>query len=424
MVRSFPATRVDDTNVATYAGLEIAAFTLGQGIAAPIWARISDSIGRKPTLILANLLTIPGVLLFGCSTSLSMSIFTRFWAGLSNPNVGLVQTFVGEMASMEQQCIVSLGQLHDEPYLTFTHSNGVFLHWLLSHPGVSSSFLREVHTSDTLRNILGPPVGGYLSEPVLRYSFLFKENSVWDKFPYLLPNVFCALILFASVLFGLFFLEEVHPRLRHQPDISTRLLIWGRNLFHQEPFHVLDNHYSALNANDIDLEELSNVPNEESYKLAASESPPFNRRLAFTPQVRLQILSFAFFIYMRISLLAIEPVYFEYPYHTSPSSSYKLLHVIFGYPGGFGLSTTATSNILLTQAAATMLSQWFLVPQIIDRFGSLRSYKFVLGGFLGTYAVCPMVTGFPWWLGMIIIVPVMWFYSLINTLGTTAQSIM
>ena len=52
MVQSLSLEGKDDKNLATYAGLMVAAFTLGESIGATIWARISDAIGRKPTLII------------------------------------------------------------------------------------------------------------------------------------------------------------------------------------------------------------------------------------------------------------------------------------------------------------------------------------------------------------------------------------
>lgn len=72
---------------------------------APIWARISDNIGRKPTLLIGSLAAMLSALFFGFSTSLPMAVVARSFAGLVNPNLGVVQTFVGErtLGSKEHQ---------------------------------------------------------------------------------------------------------------------------------------------------------------------------------------------------------------------------------------------------------------------------------------------------------------------------------
>jgi MFS family permease len=70
---------------------------------APVWAKISGRIGRKPTLLLGSIGAVFSALMFGFSTSLPMAIAARTCAGLLNPNLGVVQTFVGELVSKDQQ---------------------------------------------------------------------------------------------------------------------------------------------------------------------------------------------------------------------------------------------------------------------------------------------------------------------------------
>lgn len=60
-------------------------------------------MGRKPTVLIGSMGAVVSALLFGFSTSLPMVIAARLCAGLLNPNLGIVQTFVGELVSKEQQ---------------------------------------------------------------------------------------------------------------------------------------------------------------------------------------------------------------------------------------------------------------------------------------------------------------------------------
>jgi MFS family permease len=68
---------------------------------APQWARISDRIGRKPTLLIGSAGAMISASSFGLSSSLPMAIVARIFAGLVNPNVGVIDTYIGEMVSKE-----------------------------------------------------------------------------------------------------------------------------------------------------------------------------------------------------------------------------------------------------------------------------------------------------------------------------------
>jgi MFS family permease len=107
MVESFSSSDSDstttDSNTATYAGIAVSVFTFGEFVMAPQWARISDRIGRKPTLLVGSVGAIISALVFGFSNSLPMAIAARAFAGLANPNLGVVKTFVGELVRKDQQ---------------------------------------------------------------------------------------------------------------------------------------------------------------------------------------------------------------------------------------------------------------------------------------------------------------------------------
>jgi MFS family permease len=103
MVQSFPSSKSEDPNSAIYAGIMVSVFTFGEFIMAPQWAKISDRIGRKPTLLLGSIGAMFLAVLFGLSTSLPWAIIARLFAGLLNPNLGVVQTFVGELVRREEQ---------------------------------------------------------------------------------------------------------------------------------------------------------------------------------------------------------------------------------------------------------------------------------------------------------------------------------
>lgn len=61
-------------------------------------------------------------------------------------------------------------------------------------------------------------IGGALARPCVSYPTIFSPGTIWDRYPYLLPNLFSAATVFIGVVVGLLFLEETHVGKRGQRD--------------------------------------------------------------------------------------------------------------------------------------------------------------------------------------------------------------
>ncbi len=59
--------------------------------------------------------------------------------------------------------------------------------------------------------------------PVENLPSLFAPGSIWDRFPYLLPNLFSAICVTFGVIVGLLFLEETHTEKKRQRDRGVEL---------------------------------------------------------------------------------------------------------------------------------------------------------------------------------------------------------
>jgi MFS family permease len=101
MIRSFG--EVDEDDIAFYASLLISSYTFCEFLSGMIWAKISDRIGRKFTLLIGSFCGMIAALVLGFSQSMALAIASRVFGGLFNPNVGLVQTCVVELAHKDQQ---------------------------------------------------------------------------------------------------------------------------------------------------------------------------------------------------------------------------------------------------------------------------------------------------------------------------------
>lgn len=61
-------------------------------------------------------------------------------------------------------------------------------------------------------------IGGALARPCISYPEIFARGTIWDRYPYLLPNLFSACTVFFGVIIGLLFLDETHSEKKNQRD--------------------------------------------------------------------------------------------------------------------------------------------------------------------------------------------------------------
>jgi MFS family permease len=83
MIESFGVKKRD---VARWAGITSAVFSLSQCLTAVLWGRASDRFGRKPTILIGLICTLIFSLVWGLSTNLPMAITARALAGAFNGN--------------------------------------------------------------------------------------------------------------------------------------------------------------------------------------------------------------------------------------------------------------------------------------------------------------------------------------------------
>lgn len=91
MIKSFG---IPENNVARWAGLVGSTFSISQSLFAVPWGRLSDSIGRKPSIVIGLTVTMILFLVWGTASSLTMALVVRALMGAGNGNGTFLLTWV------------------------------------------------------------------------------------------------------------------------------------------------------------------------------------------------------------------------------------------------------------------------------------------------------------------------------------------
>ena len=187
MIESFNITQ-DDTQISLYAGMLITAFAFAEFSTGMVWGRVSDRIGRKPVLIMGLAGTALSMISFGFARTLPGAIIARALGGLLNGNVGVLQTTVAELVNKKE------------------------------HQPRAYSVMPVIWS---IGSIIGPSVGGALAVPCDNLGF--PRGGLFDKYPFLLPNLFCVAVLLLGITVGILFLEETHADMKDKTDMGREL---------------------------------------------------------------------------------------------------------------------------------------------------------------------------------------------------------
>src|SRR5580700_6666036 len=139
--------------------------------------------------------------------------------------MGVLQTTVGELVTLEEHQRMSSCGVYCQMSGSITkvlYSSCIFHNAICLVPRVRKlcAGVSRIFPFDTHRSILGPSLGGALAQPCISYPGIFPPGSIFERFPYLLPNLVCTVIVSCGVVIGVLFLEETHSEKKYRRDVG------------------------------------------------------------------------------------------------------------------------------------------------------------------------------------------------------------
>ncbi|KAF2967444.1 hypothetical protein GQX73_g6145 [Xylaria multiplex] len=375
LVRSvLPASQDDNSTdnsaarVSKYSGVLVAAFPLTQCVISLPWGRLSDTYGRRFSIIGGLFVSVIANVGFGLSRSFGALLFWRILAGLSNGNVSIMRTVTAEV-------------VRERKYQTKA---------FLLLPLVFNSGM-----------VLSLALGGCLAEPVVNLPALFGPSGLFNsnnkpdgvewalKYPYALPALLNAFLLGTSLCLAVLGLKETLPGKEKHSDwglqaggIVKRLAMCLRNrgsAYHNYTM-MQDSEGSAfLNDGPPGLEKT-----EPSVAPTEPAKVPFHG--IWTRRVVSALVSFGLLPLHNSAFMHIFPVYLSSP----PADNTEATLLVFS--GGLGLRSATIGIWLATFGIGGILLQLFIYPRLQKSIGTRGVFRIALFLFPVIYIAAPYLS--------------------------------
>ena len=216
----------------------------------------------------------------------------------------------------------------------------------------------------SIGTIIGPTVGGFFAKPATTMPSVFSPDGIFGKFPYLLPNLICAMLLLVSIVLGYFFLIETHPDMQpwstleeYEHTNAETPLMATAGATADSGVDLRADSYGTFNAVDIQEEKRWNVNSDGSPRAPSITST--NTTTIFTRRVVMIIVALGIFTYHSMTYDHLLPIFLQDKRrrHTYAASSGP-----FNVPGGIGLTTQAVGIIMSINGVIALFIQAIVFP--------------------------------------------------------------
>lgn len=319
MVRYFG---VDELNTGLYAGIVGSSLHVGRLCFSLLWGYASDTIGKRKSAALTGIVLTITTFAFWFSRTFYWAAITRFLQGCSMGQI-IVNKALARIVCDDKSIFI----------------------------GIS-----VVMTAFTAGTAFGPGIGGFLVFPADLYPNIFAENGIFDKFPFLLPNVI--------ICFGL--MLGVGLTLKFVPDDNNRKSSSGSLLNSTDKI----NSYGAITDRKIEIvKETKVLPTGHKYELVVTSMKSLLKESSvdengtFKPSISIALYNKECIISaILFCLFAIVDIGFKemFPIYSATIPKYK----------GLGFSSSDIGTILMVVTLILPVFQLTFLPKLNERYGS------------------------------------------------------
>ncbi|KOS17473.1 putative membrane protein [Escovopsis weberi] len=338
-----------------YSGLLISAFSLAEAVMGMYWGGLSDRVGRKPVLMLGCLGTMFSMVMVGFASNIWTALLGRAVGGFLNGNIGVIQTMVGELVTRPE------------------------------HEPRAYAVMPFVWCIGT---IVGPFIGGTFADPHQSWPALFPEGGLFQRFPYLLPNLICAALLSVSIAMGYCLLEETHP------DMKPRALLPADTYLSEETPLMETSDAMKRPAVDLRSETYGTIRHADGESSTAGVERPapekFNFQVTWNKRIIGLLVALSIFTYHSMTYDHLMPIFFEDKRIPVTGDRSPLFS-----PGGLGLSLRDVGMIMAVNGAIALFVQAVIFPLAAERVGVYRLFLLVTALHPIAYAIVPVLLYVP-----------------------------
>ncbi|KAL5365838.1 major facilitator superfamily domain-containing protein [Aspergillus floccosus] len=359
MVKDFHV--ANDSDASFYAGILVSAFSLAEALTGMFWGNLSDRIGRKPVLISGCFGTMVSLLLVGFAPNFWVALFGRALGGALNGNIGVIQTMVGELVKRPEH------EPRAYAVMPFVWSIGT---------------------------IAGPALSGILVKPAEGFPSWFAPDGLFGIYPYLLPNLVCAILLLLSIILSWLFLQETHPDMQPLDDIADlhhtsveRPLFATAGATANAGADLRAESYGTFNEVHLHKDEDWMVRSDGS----KSEAFP-QKQTIFTWRITMLVIALAIFTYHSMTFDHLLPIFLQDKHADSVSI---LKQSGFSFPGGLGLSIRTVGFIMSTDGIIALVIQSVIFPALAHYLGVWKLFVIVTVLHPVTYFMVPFLIFVP-----------------------------
>ncbi|KAL9115657.1 MAG: hypothetical protein Q9227_000025 [Pyrenula ochraceoflavens] len=336
MIESF---NVPKNQVAKWAGLTSAVFSLSQALTGVSWGAASDKLGRKPVIMIGLGFTMMMAVFFGLSQSLTWALLARAFQGACNGNVGIIRTMVAEMVPQKE--------LQPRAFSIMP------LVW-------------------TIGSIFGPALGGGLANPAANYPKIFGKSTFFLRFPFVLPNLVASAFFLTGITTGTLFLRETLESKRRRTDYGLKA---GKALTkgckHRRKQRAWADDEDE--ANPFLAEGRNSTPSTPVVKTAHT-LPPKKARLrdVFSPQSNVNLIVYTLLAMHSVAYDQLLPIFMHHP---TQSIRDPEVNLPLKFAGGFGIDHSRIGLLFVLYGTFGMFIQFLVFPPFARKFGVLNCLR-------------------------------------------------